>query len=520
VRTFTSISLIALLSGLASGQSTDALPAFDLADVHGSAKVANPYMRGGLLRAGRYEVRTASMVDLIAAAYGVDADKVLGGPQWVATERFDIIAKAPPTTPPETVKLMLQTLLADRFKLVLHKDTKTFQSFALMPGKGKTKMKEASGPGNGCQGVPQTPAPGEIPYSVVACHGITMAAFAPLLRQMAPAYATNPVMDKTGLEGYWDLEIKWTGRGQLVNAGSAGITLFDAIDKQLGLKLEPQQLPTPVLVVDSVNQKPTDNLPGVTTSLPPPPPAEFEVADIRPSLPGATQGGKGLQPGGLLDLRGFPLKMLIQIAWNINSDDLIAGPKFMETASFDIIAKASSTTSGTGNNMQVDEDALRLMFRALLEDRFKMKTHMEDRPVSTYVLTAVKPKLQKADPSNRTECKEGPGADGKDPRIANPVLVRLISCQNMTMAQFAQELPKRAGGYVQTAILDATGLTGAWDFSVNFSPIGAIRAGGDPNGALSLSDAISKQLGLKLEMQKRPTPVLVIDHVEEKPTDN
>jgi uncharacterized protein (TIGR03435 family) len=88
--------------------------------------------------------------------------------------------------------------------------------------------------------------------------------------------------------------------------------------------------------------------------------------------------------------------------------------------------------------------------------------------------------------------------------------------------------------------LNSTGLEGAWDFTLNFSGAGVVNGGGgrggrsgdsvqtpagdlaaaDPSGALSLFDAISKQLGLKLDKQKRPMPVLVIDHVEEKPTDN
>jgi uncharacterized protein (TIGR03435 family) len=173
------------------------------------------------------------------------------------------------------------------------------------------------------------------------------------------------------------------------------------------------------------------------------------------------------------------------------------------------------------------------MLRVLLTERFQMKTHMETRPVSGYVLTAPKPKLQKADPENRMGCKEGPGADGKDPRIANPVLSRLLTCQNMTMARFAELLPQLANGYAHVPVLDSTALDGAYDFTISFSAVGLLQSGGpgrggdnpaagvsDPNGALSLPDAINKQLGLKLELQKRPMQVLVIDHVEEKPTEN
>jgi uncharacterized protein (TIGR03435 family) len=143
-------------------------------------------------------------------------------------------------------------------------------------------------------------------------------------------------------------------------------------------------------------------------------------------------------------------------------------------------------------------------------------------------LIAVSPKLRKADPLSRTRCKEGPGPDGKDPRIANPVFNRLVSCQNMTMPQIGDELQRVAPGYIYSSVLDATGIKGSWDFTLSFSSADLTTGGGDegksatsdPNGALSMFDAVSKQLGLKLEKQKRPVSVLVIDHIEEKPTEN
>ncbi len=541
MRVFARISLVALLSIALSdgafGQSADtppkadAPPKFDVADVHVSAKSPNANQSGGFLRAGRYEIRKGTMVDLVRLAYGVDGDKVLSGPAWLDTDRFDIIAKAPQSTPPDTLKLMLQALLADRFKLVVHPDTKPMSVFVLSLGKGKPKIKESEGQGSpGCQGQPQNPQPGVIPYAIVACRNMTMETFAQNLRGMAGGYLNNPVVDQTGLKGSWDIDIKWTGRGQLAAAGADGISIFDAVDKQLGLKLEPQKVPMPVIVVDSVNQKPTDNPPGITTSLPPAAPPEFEVANVKPSMPDAPQMAR-IQ-NNRVDAQGLPLKTLVTVAWDINSDDLIVAPKWMESAKFDVVAKVSTAVAGPGNTPQFDIDDLRTMLRALLIERFQMKVHMEDRPVSGYVLTAIKPKLQKADPSNRMGCKEGPGADGKDPRIANPILSRLLTCQNMTMARFAELLPQLANGYVRTPVLESTGLEGAYDFTISFSAVGLLQSGGgrggdgpaagasDPNGALSLPDAINKQFGLKLELQKRPMQVLVIDHVEEKPTDN
>ena len=114
-----------------------------------------------------------------------------------------------------------------------------------------------------------------------------------------------------------------------------------------------------------------------------------------------------------------------------------------------------------GQPAQADPETRNKMIGKLLEDRFKLKMHFEDRVVPAYTLSSVKPKMAKADPTTRTGCNEGPGPDGKDPRVANPVLSRLLYCRNMTMAQFADQLPQLANGYVHAAVLDKTGLTGA-----------------------------------------------------------
>jgi uncharacterized protein (TIGR03435 family) len=233
---------------------------------------------------------------------------------------------------------------------------------------------------------------------------------------------------------------------------------------------------------------------------------------------------------------------------------VVGGPKYLDDDRYDITAKAPSqatsmiSSMAQGNQPPVDVDALRLMLRALLIDRFKLKTHMEDQPRNAYTLLAAKPKMKKADPSNRTGFKEGPGPDGKDPRKETPALGRLVTCQNMTMGQLAELLPKIAGGYFQnasTTVIDATGLDGAYDFTLSFSPAGILNGGGggrggdgaaapggtpggaagageasDPGGGMTLYDAMEKQIGIKMEIQKRPVPVLVIDHMEQRPTDN
>jgi uncharacterized protein (TIGR03435 family) len=527
-----------VLAGTAFGQTpeaaaTGASPTFEIADVHVSAHTSTPYMTGGALRGDHYIVHNGTMVDMISLAYGINSDNVLSGPAWLDLDRFDVTARAPRTTSPDDIKLMLQALLAERFHLVLHKDTKPVPSYVLSLDKGKPKLKEAdSASESKCDEhhTPENTAPGVPAYYSVTCHNQTMDQFKEMLQNFASQYLPKPVVNATELKGGWDFDLQWTWR-----PAPDGLTIFDAVNKQLGLKLELQKYATPVVVVDSVDEKPTPNPPGIDKALPPPPPSEFEVAVIKPSKPD-TNGIRGRINGNQVDVSGATLKFLITFAWQINDndDELIANaPKWINQDRWDILAKASPEAQAIGpdGKPQVDFDLLPNMIRTFLAERFQMKSHMEDRMIEAFTLVAASPKMKKADPLNRTGCKEGPGPDGKDPRIANPLLGRLLTCQNMTMAQFAEQLQFLANGYVFTPVLDSTGLTDAYDFTLSFSSAGQLHNGpapptvngeaaSDPGGGVSLPDAMAKQLGVKLEKQKRLSPVLVIDHIEEKPTDN
>jgi uncharacterized protein (TIGR03435 family) len=504
-------------------------------------------MDGGHLRGDRYILRQATMLDLIATAYGLDATNVQGGPSWLEINRFDVIAKAPSTTTPATLKVMLRSLLGDRFKLVTHPGTAPMPAFVLIAGKGPVKMTQAEDSGDAdCKYTrPKNPTPDTVPLIVFSCHHTTMEEFAEKLRNWTRNNLSDPVVDATGLKGSWDFEIRWTPQPLLQKAGADGISIFDAVDKQLGLKLERQTAPRPVLIVDNVNQKPTPNTPDLEKILPSPTPAKFDVAVIKPSKPDEKfQGGVNANQ---VDVKGAALKFLITFAWDLNPNNeevLVGAPKWLDSDHFDILAKvvsgAPAAAANPGpNGPVIDVEDLRHMLQDLLKERFKLQAHMEDRPISAYTLTAVKPKLIRADPLSRTRCKEGPGPDGKDPRIANPVLNRLVSCQNMTTAQIGEELQRVAAGYIYSPVLDATGIKGSWDFTLSFSSADLTKAGAgtgppppggtatsstaaasDPNGAVTLFDAVSKELGLRLEKQRRPAPVLVIDHIEEKPTDN
>lgn len=550
-------SVFALVSVAAFGQSTEPRPRFEAADVRVAPQTMTRFMRGGALHSTRYEVRNASMVDLISSAYGVDPDKVFGGPSWLEMDRFDVIALAPPKTPPETLNLMLQSLLADRFKLAAHAESKAMPAYSLKVG-AHPQLKESDGSGEaGCkqsiQGLPMGPTDGPINISSVTLVLTCRATSIETLLQRIPiprrqGEVSRKVVDQTGLKGAWNFEFKTQ-----LGGGAAGdiSQLADALDKQLGLKLEAATLPTPVIDVQSVNQKPTPNSPAEMKIFPPLP-TEFDVAEINPSKPasdsspmamarggvmmvarkdGGGRGGRGTPQlqNGRVNLQGYTLKNLIYLAWDITSDDgLVGAPKFLDTDRYDIIAKVPN---GPASDAFTDMDSVRPLLRALLVDRFKMAVHNEDKPIAGWVLTAGKPKLTKANPAGRTRWLNGPPPDAKDPRNGNNGIGRVITCENMTLAQFASLLPNIAGGYIRTPVLDATGIEGAWDFTLYFSAAGQVNFGGrggdpasatasDPSGGISLPDAISKQLGLKLEQQKRPTPVLVIDHVEPKPTDN
>jgi uncharacterized protein (TIGR03435 family) len=144
------------------------------------------------------------------------------------------------------------------------------------------------------------------------------------------------------------------------------------------------------------------------------------------------------------------------------------------------------------------------------------------------------PRLKKADPAARSVCKR-PQAGQNNP---NPALNVGMVCTNTTMAQLADRIGGMAPGYIEgKPVVDGSGLEGGWDFSLAWTGRGQVeeairkaqqaqqQSGGaapplDPNGSLTVFEALDKQLGLKLGLQKRAMPVMVIDQIEQKPTEN
>jgi uncharacterized protein (TIGR03435 family) len=227
------------------------------------------------------------------------------------------------------------------------------------------------------------------------------------------------------------------------------------------------------------------------------------------------------------------MQFLIMYSYNVNEAMLVDIPPWFLSTRWDITAKAP--VDPASKNPQVDIDDMKAMVRSLLADRFKLKVHTEMRPADGWVMVASAPKLKNAaDTEMRPTCTTGPGPDGKDPRTANPVLTGLITCRNVTMPEFADRLFTVLSDDFKAPVVDGTGLTGRYDLQLSYTkdmraasavpkaPALADGAEGvsDPSGAISLLDAFSRQLGLKFGQQKRPMQVLVLDHIEETPTDN
>lgn len=227
------------------------------------------------------------------------------------------------------------------------------------------------------------------------------------------------------------------------------------------------------------------------------PPLSFEAAEIKLNISDSTESSGNLSNGRLY-VRNIPVKLAIAEAWGITSDD-VYGPSWLNDVHLDVIAKAPSA--------QTPDSDLRLMLQTLLRERMKMVAHIEQREQEVWALSVWKgnPKMKPSELPAKPEdsdCQVGGG----------PARVRLV-CEHMTMAALARELPQDAGRYVDKRVVDLTGLQGAWDFTVEYTPMAQLET----SGGLTLFAALQAQLGLQLESRKVAVPVVVIDSMDRTP---
>jgi uncharacterized protein (TIGR03435 family) len=203
---------------------------------------------------GRIHGINVTLKRCIMGAYGIGPNQVLGGPDWITSDLFDITAKAEQPVGGAALMSMLQTLLADRFKLALHREATPIQAYVLEIAKSGPKLEKGDG-----QGARTNSGRGEI----VATNA-TLDRFSEILsRQM-----DLPVVNHTGLQGVFNLKVRWTPEsappakppeGPIIEGPIIeGPSIFTAIQQQLGLRLHAQKVSIEVLVIDRA-ERPSEN---------------------------------------------------------------------------------------------------------------------------------------------------------------------------------------------------------------------------------------------------------------------
>jgi bla regulator protein BlaR1 len=228
----------------AQSQSPTDLPAFEVASV----KPTDPSEGPGQMRVaggGRLELSGVSVKMLLQQAYRMSGYRIYGGPSWLDSARYSIVAKAPGNPTLDEMRPMLQRLLADRFHLALHHEEKDLPVYRLVVAKNGPKFKESE-----VSGPPQS----RMGMGRIADDKASLDTFASQLGQQLGRF----VLNQTGLTGDFDLQMQWTpDPGQNIGGddsppppGADGVSIFTALQEQLGLKLEAGKGPVDVIVVD------------------------------------------------------------------------------------------------------------------------------------------------------------------------------------------------------------------------------------------------------------------------------
>jgi len=291
--------VVAMLGGAAAirvaGQAAgDQSPSFEVASVKHN-KSDSPGVRLLFQPGGRFVAENVTLQFLIAAAYGDPrplADfQIVGGPKWINADRFTVIAKAEgdpqpgPDGPPPIMFLMLRTMLAERFKVKVHDETREMPIYTLVKARNDGRLGEHLKPSTtdcaalmksaGRDRPPAPPSPTERPpcgmrvgFGNLSVGGMTVLQFSGAISRMPGI--NRVVLDRTGLDGAYDIDLQWTPdqlpprpaggapdgplRVNGVDVDPNGPSIFTAIQEQLGLKLESSKGPVHVIVIDALDQ--------------------------------------------------------------------------------------------------------------------------------------------------------------------------------------------------------------------------------------------------------------------------
>ncbi|HWH59894.1 MAG TPA: TIGR03435 family protein [Terriglobales bacterium] len=503
----------------------------------------------------RYDLRNATMLDMIAIAYDRKRDDatIVGGPTWLELDRFNLAAKidslkAPKATatsnpnpnaanaannapnPYDAIRPMMKAMLTQRFHLKFHTEERPLPGYVITIAKSGVRLTETKLPSDSpnCRGIQDKDTPGV--YGI-SCTSMTMAQF---VDNYGGIY-THKVVDKTGLTKSYDFTFRLKA-GDIRTREEYVRVYTDAFRNQLGLQITEANVPQPAMVIDGVDRAPTPNAPEIAKLIPPLPDLEFEVASIRPSADKDPQGM--IRPtGSQITFSGFLLQELIGRAWDLPTAATLGNAlDSMPKQRYTVMVKLPPDIDARA--VWQDQDEVNRMMQKLLIDRFQIKYHWGDQMRTGYVLLPGTPRMKKADPNSRSFCKFGAPLGEKDMATADSIYDREFHCQNVTMDQFVDLLQSVAGAEIKTRVPNRTGLAGAYDFSVYFTTGHKMRVdaqsasaaakqtdqsaatSAEPSGAVLIDEAFRKQLGIRLEQQQLMLPTLVLDHFEQKPTEN
>jgi bla regulator protein blaR1 len=500
--------------------------AFDVASIKLFKPGSRPENRQITAAHGSLTMEQQSLRECIVWAYNLTAASQINGPAWLDSEEYDIAAKADESTTTDQLRLMMQALLAERFKLTIRHATEQRPLYVLTVGKSGPKMRE----------VQQEPAHGfhvDQEGNVLSYHMVTNMA---RLAEILPTFLDHPLLDKTGLKAVYDFTVKvevdpqfrMPEVGQTFHGFGMTPSIFGAVEA-LGLKLISTKGPVDVLVVDHV-ERPAANdqayFPKAMYS-----PQTFEVASVKPAAPGdggmKSEEGKGSGPSFGLEHRRLNVRLnlygLIVNAYALRGcppvgefggcNRLSGGPDWLRQDRFEIIAKVPDSAPDYTSTQFVNLHApqVQLMLQALLADRFALKIHREKKELPVYALTIAKKgvKFKKSDGS-------------KEPRLmfrawSAPDGLRMIKLivENGSM----QELVDLYAKFMDRPLLDKTGLQDRYDFTVDYEANPETASPFSQLSGPALFKAFEEQAGLKLEATKGPVEILVIDHAE-KPSAN